>query len=57
MSDTEQDWKRGRSLKSAILEWGCEEYEELAALRDEVRMAGLVLSIVADNEGHLVALP
>ncbi|KAF8532295.1 hypothetical protein JB92DRAFT_3104091 [Gautieria morchelliformis] len=36
MSETPQlTWVKPRSLKKYILEWGCEEYEELVALRIE----------------------
>lgn len=37
MSETPQlCWVKPRTLKKNILEWGCEEYEELVALRTEV---------------------
>ena len=37
MSEIPQlNWIKPRTLKKNILEWGCEEYEELVALRTEV---------------------
>jgi hypothetical protein len=32
----QQTWVKPRSLKKYILDWGCEQYAELVALRIEV---------------------